>query len=81
MTFTINFNFEDCLEPPEYKNAVLEPGTTFIYDVRRYTCKQGYLATGPITTTCTPPPKDKKNVDMKPGWSRPVHNCKGNKTL
>ena len=67
-------SFSACKNPYGLKNAVLEPGDNLIGTPRTYTCLPGYLATGPITSTCAIPPKK-----MMPDWSTPVHYCKGNR--
>lgn len=61
-----------CNEPYPIENAVLEPGDNLVGSVRRQTCLPGYLATGPITSTCAVPVGS-----PLPDWSIPVHFCKG----
>lgn len=58
-------------------NAVLEPGDNLVGHVRRYSCLPGYMATGPVETTCALPKNVEQGQRALPDWSTPVHFCKG----
>jgi len=67
----INFACIRCPEAYPLENAVLEPGTLDVGEVRTYTCMPGYFATGTIRSKCAVPPNGRL-----PDWSTPVNYCK-----